>query len=239
LRASCPATHPDRNESIAIETSTVDTDASCQLEAARYALLRRLAPAFRHRLVGGLHPIELVAEAVQRRLLAAVPDLDGASESLRKIKNLSQSALLTCVNLTAWLAPEEKEVTMLGEGIDECLALLHTEFDMRGFAIRNQAREIGVDLSSSALRNVLTAALIAAADNAPGPADLVLTAEISQRYAVLSIAVSACDRVADIADAAAYRSLDWNDVGALAQDESVELLRQDNRITMRYAIAGH
>ena len=138
------------------------------VEAARYALLRRLAPAFRHGVVGALHPIELIAEAVERRLQAAVPDLATARENLGKIKNLSRSAVLSCTNLTSWLAPEEGAVTMLGEGIDECLALLKTDFGMRGFAVRNEAREIGVDVSRAALRNVLTASLITATDTAPG-----------------------------------------------------------------------
>ena len=127
---------------------------------------------------------------------------------------------------------------MVDEGIDECLALLKTDFSMRGFAIRNEAREIGVDVSSAALRNVLTASLIAATDAAPRPADLVLTAELSPGHAVLAILVRPADRAAGFCDAAAYRRLEWSDVGALAQAESVDLLRQADRVTMHYPVAG-
>ena len=208
------------------------------VEAARYALLRRLAPAFRHGAVGALHPIELIAEAVERRLQAAVPDLATAGENLGKIKNLSRSAVLSCTNLTSWLAPEEGAVTMLGEGIDECLALLKTDFGMRGFAVRNEAREIGVDVSRAALRNVLTASLITATDTAPGPANLVLTAERSQGHAVVSILVRPAEDITGFADAAFYRRLEWGDVQALARAESVELLQQGDRVSLRYPIAG-
>lgn len=221
-----------------MKASPVDVYSANLVEAARYALLRRLAPAFRHRMVGGLHPIELIAEAVDQRLRAAEPDLASARDNLDRIKNLSRSAVLSCTNVTGWLAPEEGTVTMLGEGIDECLALLNTDFGMRGFAIRNEAREIGVDVSTTALRNVLTASLIAATDAAPRPADLVLTAELSQGHALVSIMVCPADRVAGFADAAVYRGLEWSDVGALAQSESVELSRQGDRIAMRYALAG-
>jgi hypothetical protein len=127
---------------------------------------------------------------------------------------------------------------MLGEGIDECLALLKTDFSMRGFEVRNEAREIGVDVSRAALRNVLTASLITATDSAPGPAALVLTAELSQGYAVLSIQVCPADGVAGFGDATPYRRLEWRDVGVLAQAESVDLLHQDDRVTMRYPVAG-
>ena len=109
---------------------------------------------------------------------------------------------------------------------------------MRGFAVRNEAQEIGVDVSRAALRNVLTASLITATDTAPRPADLVLTAEISQGHAVLSILVRPAGRVASFANAAAYRSLEWSDVGALARAESVDLLHQGDRVTMRYPVAG-
>jgi hypothetical protein len=229
---------PDPSETTAMKDRPVQGDSGNLVEAARYALLRRLAPAFRHGMVGALHPVELIADAIERRLQAAVPDLANARENLGKIKNLSRSAVLSCTNLTSWLAPEEGAVTMLGEGIDECLALLNTDFGMRGFAIRNEAHEIGVDVSRAALRNVLTASMIAASDMAPRPADLVLTAEISQRHAVLSILVCPADRVAGFADAVAYRRLVWSDVGALAQAESVELLHQGDRMTMRYPVAG-
>ena len=126
---------------------------------------------------------------------------------------------------------------MLGEGIDECLALLKTEFGMRGFAVRNEAREIGVDVSRAALRNVLTAALITATDTAPQPSDLVLTAELVQGQAVLSILVRPADGVAGFGNAAPYRRLEWSDVGALAQAESVDLLHQGDRVTMRFPVA--
>ena len=208
------------------------------VEAARYALLRRLAPALRHGMVGALHPIELIAEAIEQRLQAAAPDLANVSENLGKIKNLSRSAVLSCTALAGWLSPEEGAVTMLGEGIDECLAVLKSDFSMRGFALRNEAREIGVDVSRAALRNVLTASLIAATDTAPRPADLVLTTALAQGRAVLSILVRPADGDAGLTDAAAYRRLEWSDVGALAQAESVELLREGERVTMRYPIAG-
>ena len=41
-------------------------------EAARYALLRRLAPAIRHSMVGWLHPVVLTAEILERTSVARV-----------------------------------------------------------------------------------------------------------------------------------------------------------------------
>jgi hypothetical protein len=229
---------PERREAVAMDASPVKDELGVPVEAARYALLRRLAPALRHGMVGALHPMELIAEAIEQRLQAAAPDLANVGENLGRIKNLARSAIVSCTALAGWLAPEEGVDIMLGEGIDECLALLKADFSMRGFAVRNEAREIGVDVSRAALRNVMTAALIAATDEASRPADLVLTAELARGRAVLSILVRPADGVAGFTDAAAYRRLEWSDVGALAQAESVELLHQGDRVTMRFPIAG-
>ena len=84
----------------------------------------------------------------------------------------------------------------------------------------------------------MTASLITAMDTAPGSADLVLTAELSQGHAVISILMRPADDVAGFTDAVFYRRLEWSDVGALAQAESVDLLREGDRVTMRYPVAG-
>lgn len=207
-------------------------------DAARFALLQRLAPALRHGMVGALHPIELIVESIDRRLQAAAPDLTNVRENLGKIRNLSRAAVHSCTNLASWLAPEEGAVTMLGEGIDECLALLKTDFNMRGFAVRNETQETGVDVSRAALRNVLTASLITATDTAPRPAELALTSELSQGHAVLSILRRSAEGVAAFGDAGPYRRLAWADVAALAQAESVELQQQGDRVTLRFPLIG-
>ena len=49
--------------------------ASSLAEAARYALLRRLAPSMRHHLVVNLQPIGMIYEVMDRRLSAPEPDL--------------------------------------------------------------------------------------------------------------------------------------------------------------------
>src|SRR5450432_144566 len=97
---------PDQSKASAMKARPVKAYSENFIEAASYALLRRLAPAFRHRMVGGLHPIELIAEAMEQRLQAAVPDMANARENLGRIKNLSRSAVLSCTSVTNWLAPE-------------------------------------------------------------------------------------------------------------------------------------
>ena len=53
-------------------------------EAARYTLLRRLAPSMRHHLVVNLQPIGMIYEVMDRRLKAPQPALAEVHESAHK-----------------------------------------------------------------------------------------------------------------------------------------------------------
>ena len=206
------------------------------VEAARYALLRRLAPAIRHRVVGRLHPIGLIAEAVEWQVQDAAPNLANVQENVAKIKSLSQTAMQSFTSQIAWLAREEGATTTIDDGIDDCLALLHTDFELRGFSIENEVRAPGVLVSLNALRNVLTAALIAVTDAAPGPAALTLTADVTGKQIVLCIVVRPTDDDSGISNDGGYRALGWDDVNALAKAESVKITRQGERVEMRYSV---
>lgn len=204
------------------------------IEAARYALLRRLGPAIRHRVVGKLHPIGLIAEALEWQMQDPALEASRLAESIGKINGLSRTAMLSFTSQITWLVREERALTTLAEGIDECLSLLHTDFELRGFAIRNEVPSPGPRVSLNAIRNVLAGALIAISDAAPGPAKLTLTAEILDRQVMLSVLIQPTDESIDLEGTEAYRRLEWSDVEALAEAESVAISRRGERVDMRY-----
>jgi hypothetical protein len=207
------------------------------VEAARYALLRRLAPAIRHRVVGKLHPIGLIAEAVKWQMQEAAPDLKNAQESIERINSLSRSAMLSFISQITWLAREEGATTTITDGIDDCLGLLHTDFELRGFSVTSEVKACDASISLNALRNVLTAALIAITDSAPTPARLVLSAEASKAHVLLSILIHPAEgKTSALEHSEAYRRLEWTDVQALAGAEAVKLSRSGERVEMRYSI---
>ena len=74
-------------------------------EAARYTLLRRLAPSMRHHLVVNLQPIGMIYEVMERRLKAPRPDLADVHESAQKINGFAKAALNSCLDVITWLAP--------------------------------------------------------------------------------------------------------------------------------------
>jgi hypothetical protein len=196
------------------------------VEAARYALLRRLAPSMRHHLVVNLQPIGMIYEVMDRRLRAPQPDLADVHQSAHKINGFARAALNSCLDVVTWLAPEEEMLTTASEGVRECLGLLATSLTFRGYALRNEVPPVPGQVKRSAVRNVLTAAMIHVTDENPPPADIVLNAEPTPAALVLALTLRPTQGDQGFSTEAGYRRLDWSDVEALAEAESVELKRE-------------
>jgi hypothetical protein len=201
-------------------------------EAARYALLRRLAPSMRHHLVVNLQPIGMIYEVMDRRLRAPTPDLASVHDSAQKINGFARAALNSCLDVVTWLAPDQAAATPVADGVRECVGLLATSLGFRGYAIRNEVAELPGQVCRASLRNVLTSALIHLTDQSPPPADLVLTASAEPGGLRLELALRPTEGNQGFANEAGYRKLDWADVQALADAESVQLQREGQSLRM-------
>jgi hypothetical protein len=212
--------------------------APLRAEAARYALLRRLAPSMRHHLVVNLQPIGMIYEVMDRRLRAPEPKLGDVHNSANKINGFAKAALASCNNVVSWLAPEEGVTTTVAEGVRECLSLLATSLTFRGYAVRNEVAALPGEIGRSAMRNVLTAAIIHLTDESPPAAELLLSAEDGQNELKLTLTLRPTDGETGYSTGMVYRSLTWADVESLAAVESVQLIRdgsQQVRISIPWA----
>lgn len=207
-------------------------------EAARYSVLRRLAPALKHDMVVNLQAVAMMAEVLNARLERGLTNPNEFQRSVSKINRLAREAVLTCLDVAAWIEPGEDEGIRLRAGVDECVALLAGNFNFRGFSILNEVPDVDFEVSREALRNLLSASLITLTDACATPAEVSLKAEVSGGFAVLTVRCEARQSDPDTAPfAVGYRQLDWTDVQALAVAESVELFRTADQIVMRIARA--
>lgn len=210
-------------------------------EVARYSVLRRLAPALKHDMVVDLQAVAMMAEILSARLERGLDNPAELQKSVSKINRLARDAVMTCLDVAAWIEPGEQEVIRLREGIEECVALLAGNLNFRGFTVANEAGPAEFEVSREALRNLLSAALITLTDAAQAPAHVLVTAEVSAGSVVITVR---CEAGAKDDEASplevSYRPLDWADVQALAAAESVELFRTADQIvmTMSRAIAN-
>lgn len=204
-------------------------------EASRYALLRRLTPTLRHHMAGEFQPIGMMAALLERRVQNANPDLASLKENCATIGSLSRNAAETCVNLMSWVAPRSDAPVPAGQAIAECVNLLSTSLRFRGFALASQAPDLQARVSCTAIRTVLTAALLAMTDAAGEPADLEVQAREQAQQVVIELSLAPSDRSADNRASDDYRALTWDDVQALAGAEAVGLDRTGSCVRLTLA----
>lgn len=226
------------NPAAASAASAVTASPSREAEAARYALMRRLAPAIRHNMAGALQPVSMIAAMLERRAQSATPDMAQLAKNSRDIGVLSREAASTCMDLMGWLAPKDNETVPVNAGIDEAIGLLATEMSFRGFTVDNQVLTLALKVPRGVLRSVFIASLIALTDAATEPASLVLTAEASGSELVLDLVVVPTGAQASPNPMHAYRLLDWVDVQALAVSEGALLATGEGRVSLRCAASA-
>lgn len=202
------------------------------VEAARYALLRRIAPAIRHHMAGTLQPIGMISAILERRLQAATPDMAVLRENCKSISALSRTAAGASLNLISWVAPRENGIVLLEAGVEECLGMLSTDLAFRGFTVANRVTAADVHVSQSALRTVFTASLIALTDAAPAPASVLVTSELTGDTARLCISVTPEDGASAAQEPRSYRNLGWDDATALAGAEQVSISQGASRVEL-------
>ena len=194
-----------------------------QAEAARYALIRRLAPSMRHHLVVNLQPIGMIYEVMERRLRAPVPDLGHVQDSAGKINGFARAALASCLDVVGWLAPDDAATIALDAVVRECAGLIATSLSFRGYAMRNEIPEAPALVRRSGARNLLSAALIYCTDHTPAPAELVITADAGAGDVRLAIDVRPAGGEHNFQGEPNYRKLEWADLQALAAAEGIAI----------------
>jgi hypothetical protein len=202
------------------------------VEAARYALLRRLAYAMRHHMVVHLQPIGMITEVMERRLKQPSPDLAQVHESMAKINGFSRAAVQSCLDVVSWLAPEDGAVIALDAGVQECMALLRSNLNFRGFTLKDEVGSAPAKVVRASLRNVLPACLLALADGNPSPADIVVSAELQHAVGTVTLTLRPNDGSPGFAGDPPYRLLDWREVQALAAADGIGLERDGTQVRL-------
>jgi hypothetical protein len=78
-------------------------------EAARYGVLRRLAPALKHDMVVNLQAISMMAEVLNAKLERGSPAPAEFHASIAKLNRLARDAVANCLKVASWIEPGEDE----------------------------------------------------------------------------------------------------------------------------------
>ena len=206
-------------------------------EAARYALLRRLAPVIRHNMAGSLQPIAMVAGMLERRLQKADSDPEALLKNARDIVALSKEAAASCTDLMSWFAPKDDPLVAVNAGVAQCLSMVATELSFKGFSIVNKTEQAEGKVLLSALRNAFTAAVLALTDASAAPRSIEVDAEPAADGLAIRISLKSVLAPASMPAGKPYRRIEWSDVEVLAE-ESVRLSHAEDQVVLHFHSAA-
>jgi hypothetical protein len=236
--ASNRLTHPDHPATASISTTSVslEPDSSSSQrslgEAARFAVLCRVAPMLRHDMAGALQPLGMVAMVLQRRVQASDPDLAAIAKNAASISSLTKDAAAGCIDAISWLAPREDPVVSLHRGVEDVLKVLLVELSGCGLEAVNDIPENSSDAPQGYFRTVLAGALLAFCDEGTGGGKLhigVLAGQSGPARLVLRLV--AAETSVGVASRH-KRRIEWPDVQALATSSGTTLERSEDGFTL-------
>lgn len=205
-----------------------------RVEAARYALLRRLTLAMRHQMVVHLQPIGMVTRRMERSLRGPSPDMVVLGHDMVQVQDFAKAGVGASLDFVTWLAPEPGTEVALDAGVEQCAQLLRTHFSFRGYTLRNEVAGAPQPVKRAALRMLLPAVLFGVTDEAVSPADLVVSSPAGDDRQLL-VDVRAVTGAPGFEPPAPYRLLEWQEVQHLAQHEGVKLTRSASGASLRWS----
>ena len=222
----------------------VSPDLKRSAESARYALLRRLQPAMRHQMAGGFQPVTMLAAIIEKRLLAAMPDMAALARTSGEVRALSTAATRLSLNLMGWIGSDPAAKVPLDTGVLDALHLVATELSIRGLACVNQTAGADAEVAVNHLRGAFVAGLMALTDAAPLPAKFLLSARREGPDMLLTIELTdePNQAVATTSDPSfrvnlpIYRKIDWDDVEAIAAADGIVLKRTATSLALHLPI---
>lgn len=185
-------------------------------EAARYAVMRRLAPTLRHHMAGEFQPLTILAALVERSLKTGA--LDKATEHSLSLGQQSRLASQRCAALLDWAALTASAPSPASRALQDCTRLMGAVLRLRGFDLTLHAHELSVSLGPGLWRGLLPAALLYLSDQARAPGHLHLRLQEEAARVLITIRIELAPQPAALREAP-ERPIRWDDVCALARSE--------------------
>jgi len=204
-------------------------------EAARYAVMRRIAPTLRHHMDGEFQPLTLLAALVERNLKTGA--VDKATENSLSLGLQSRLANRRCASLLDWAVMSATAPSPAGQALQDCARLLGAVLSLRGFGLKLHAHELSMPLGPGLWRCLLPAALLYLSDRAQTPGRLHLRSRADGAQTLIEIRLEMAQQPAARMPAP-ERPIRWDDVCALARAEGWGLQMLPNGLRLSMAIGS-
>jgi len=210
-------------------------DPQLAADAARQALLRRLAAPLKHDMVVNLQAVAMLTETLAARLERNPDEAIDFHTALAKLNHLARDAVAACVKVAGWIDAAQDDAVPLQQAVSDCVALLAGNLNFRGFSVSAQVPEAEFEVARCGSRNLLAAALLLLTDSVPAPGEVLIEADVSPDEAALTLVYFPLEPGADTPMPVdlAHAPMEWAQVEALAAAERAGLARQGQEIVLR------
>lgn len=204
-------------------------------DAARQALLRRLAAPLKHDMVVNLQAVAMLTETLAARLERNPQEAIDFHSALGKLNRLARDAVTSCVKVAGWIDSAQDEAVPLHQAVADCVALLAGNLNFRGFTVTAQVPDTEFEVARGGARNLLAAALLVLTDSIPAPGEVLIEADLSPDEAAVTLVCFPLEPGADAPMAVDMPAtpLAWTQVEALAAAEHAAVARQPQEIVLR------
>jgi hypothetical protein len=172
-------------------------------------------------------------------ILRGVPAGPGIEATISRLADQAAKSIARADAIGRWFQPDPDAAIGVEAAVEECLELLHGEWQMRGIVVAKDVRAGIVRVRGAPFREVLLASLVALGDDLARAADIAL--RIRHRAGVLWLTIRGdpAQREGEEPRSAWPRRLRWEDVDALARCHSILLRRRGHRVAARFSVVRH
>jgi hypothetical protein len=210
----------------------MDDTKAREVDAIRLAVLRRLAPGLRHRLMGELQSLQFSAELAARLIDSGGEraKIDGA---VRQMTPLTRSAIAASAALIEWLRPDDRATTTLVDAVPQCLHVAGDDWTLRGIETSSDVRTGEARVAKTALRELVVTALLVLTDAQSGALDVSVEAERAGSEVVVRLRARPGQRVASLPGLERAGHFDCDDLSRLAAAHEVACSCERDVVALR------
>lgn len=209
------------------KTMTVNSDPASAV-ALRFEIIKRLAPGFRHRMLGRMQPIALLSQLMGKKIQAGQTESGFLLKRLQELKDSLSAATTATVDLFSWLNPDDQSLQPLNSIVEECLDLLKMDIYTSNVVFDNTITAKAL-VRASRLRHVLAACLLTFIDSTEKPARVTLSAQQVAGDWQLEMSIQPVDAAPKLMNAEAS-FVNWEAIQLVS--EGALLVKEQQRIVI-------
>jgi hypothetical protein len=209
------------------KTMTVNSDPASAV-ALRFEIIKRLAPGFRHRMLGRMQPIALLSQLMGKKIQAGQTESGFLLKRLQELKDSLSAATNATVDLFSWLNPDDQSLQPLNSIVEECLDLLKMDIYTSNVVFDNTITAQAL-VRASRLRHILAACLLTFIDSTEKPARVTLSAQQVAGDWQLEMSIEPVDAAPKLMNAEAS-FVNWEAIQLVS--EGALLVKEQQRIVI-------